>query len=180
MRVTRAEEQAIRLALRLARDGDQRTLQELSAEEGLPEPTVAKVLAELRDAGLVRAIRGRKGGYELVRAPADVSVADLLQAVGPPRFSGRFCQSGRPGGSGCERGLDCGLRNVWDYLEAQLFRVLGQTSLADLLETDDAVRRHLDSAWHADQAAPDGLDAVDGFGSTCKRGPVRLVKEMVR
>ena len=63
MRVTRAEEQAIRLAIRLARDGDQRTLQELSAEEGLPEPTVAKVLAELRDAGLVRAIRGRKGGY---------------------------------------------------------------------------------------------------------------------
>jgi len=152
MRITRAEEQAIRLAIRLARDGDQRTLQELAIEEGLPEPTVAKVLAELRNAEVVRAIRGRKGGYELTRAPRAISVSDLLQAVGPERFSGRFCQSQRPGAAACTRGDECRLRSVWDYLESRLFRVLDQTSLADLLETDDAVRRHLDAAWHEDEA----------------------------
>jgi Rrf2 family protein len=147
MRVSRAEEQAIRLAMRLAIDGDQRTLQELSAEEGIPEPTVAKVLAELRNAGLVRAIRGRKGGYELSRPPAAITVADLVQAVGPARFSGRFCNSTENGSGECERGDECRLRNVWDYLEAQLFRVLDQTTLADLLENDQSVRRHLDAVW---------------------------------
>lgn len=170
MRVTRAEEQAIRLAIRLARDGDQRTLQELSAEEGLPEPTVAKVLAELRDAGLVRAIRGRKGGYELTRPPATIAVSHLVQAVGPARFSGRFCQSQKPGGA-CDRGDQCNLRSVWDYLEAQLFRVLDQTSLADLLETDEAVRRHLDSAWHADAAVNVGDEVAP---------PVRLTQLVAR
>ena len=163
MRVTRAEEQSIRLAMRLARDGDQRTLQELSAEEGIPEPTVAKVLAELRDAGLVRAIRGRNGGYELTHPPTGITVADLIQAAGPARFSGRFCQAVKHGGSGCERGDLCRLRSVWEYLESQLFRVMDQITLADLLETDQAVRQHLDSAWHGsddvmdDQGGPDGL-----------------------
>jgi len=168
MRVSRAEEQAIRLAMRLARDGDQRTLQELAAEEGIPEPTVAKVLAELRDAELVRAIRGRNGGYELTRPPGAITVADLVQAVGPARFTGRFCQSVKHGGAGCERGDQCRLRNVWQYLEAQLFRVLDQTTLADLLETDESVRRHLDTVWR---------DAGDSEGDeTNQAEPVRLVE----
>lgn len=159
MRVSRAEEQAIRLAMRLARDGDQRTLQELAAEEGIPEPTVAKVLAELRDAGLVRAIRGRKGGYELTRSPAALTVADLVQAVGPARFSGRFCQAAKQGGVGCDRGDDCRLHNVWQYLEAQLFRVLDQTTLADLLDTDESVRRHLDNVWHGGSDNDEAIQA---------------------
>lgn len=169
MRVTRVEEQAIRLAMRLARDGGQRTLQELAAEEGLAEPTVAKVLAELRDAGLARAIRGRNGGYELPRAPAEISVADLVQAVGPERFTGRFCQATRHGGAGCERGDACRLRNVWQYLEAQLFRVLDQLTLADLLETDESVRRHLDLVWRDAASAEDVLNGPAGLEEVAAR-----------
>ena len=52
-RVTRAEEQAVRLIMRMAHVGDQVTLGDLAAAENLPEPTVAKLLGMLRRGGVI-------------------------------------------------------------------------------------------------------------------------------
>ena len=47
-RVTKAEEQALRLIMRMAVLARQVTLSELAEQEELPEPTVAKLLGLLR------------------------------------------------------------------------------------------------------------------------------------
>jgi len=149
MRIARAEEQGIRLALRLARDGGQVTLAELAQRESLPEPTVAKILSRLREAGVVSAVRGRKGGYELAGPAEAMSVATIVQAMGLPRFAGRFCTAATTQAD-CPHGSSCSLRPVWNFLEERMFRVLEQTSLADLLHTQREVHAHVADVWRQD------------------------------
>ncbi len=147
MRISRAEEQGIRLAMRLAESGTQMTLGGLSEVEVLPEPTVAKILGKLRRAGIVRANRGRSGGYELMEAPEETSVARLVRALGSTRVPGRFCQSGHTSLSECHHAAECRLRSVWDFLEVRMFQVLENTSLSDLQKTRHQIDAHLEGLW---------------------------------
>ena len=149
-RVTRAEEQAVRLIMRLASAERQLTLSQLAEAENLPEPTVAKLLGILRRAGIADAVRGRKGGYVLAEAPEDISAARVLRSIsGEPSF-GYPC---RNEGSevDCPRTSDCGLRPVWRHLHRRVDEVLESTSVADLLESEGRARDHLRTRWPLEQ-----------------------------
>ena len=80
MKISKPEEQAMRLVMRMATHADQATLGELSALERLPEPTVAKLLGRLRQGGIVEVQRGRNGGYVLALPPAEITVAAVIRA----------------------------------------------------------------------------------------------------
>jgi Rrf2 family iron-sulfur cluster assembly transcriptional regulator len=61
------------------------TLASVSAvaqRQQLPEAYLEKLLIELRRAGLVESVRGSQGGYRLARAPAQISLGQVLEAVG--------------------------------------------------------------------------------------------------
>ena len=54
---------------------------ELAALQGAPAPFVAKIFGKLEKAGLVAASAGIRGGYRLARAPEDITVLDVVDAV---------------------------------------------------------------------------------------------------
>ncbi len=147
-RVTRAEEQGVRLTMRLAALGEQLTLGELAEAENLPEPTVAKLLGMLRRGGVVEAVRGRNGGYILGGRPDQVSTAMVLAAItGSPAF-GYPCQERQSNGdSDCPRTADCGLRPVWRHLESRVLDILQETTIADLLKKESNSFRDLNHHW---------------------------------
>ncbi len=133
MRVTKAEEYGVRLVLRLAAVGQQLTVRELAEAEGLPEPTVAKVIAELRRAGIVDAARGRNGGYCLAASPDTLTLAGVVGAFDEPLYDRGFCERLTPEGGACVRSATCGLRPVWRGLTAVVSDFLSQITVADLL-----------------------------------------------
>jgi len=143
--ITKSEEYGVRLVMRMAREGGQLSVTQLAEMERLPETTVAKVLLQLRKAGLVRAERGRNGGYVLAEAPARISMARVLQALGEPLFSGRFCQAEIA--CACPNDAACGLRSVWAHIDRMIEKVLAGTTVEDLLAREDAVDRHVRSLW---------------------------------
>ncbi len=51
---------------------------EIAAARRLTPAHVAKVMTQLSAAGLVRGVRGPSGGYRLARAPAEISLADIV------------------------------------------------------------------------------------------------------
>ena len=59
-------------------------LPEIAAGEGIPAPFLERILARLREAGLVKATRGVSGGYQLARAAADIAVGDVVTALEGP------------------------------------------------------------------------------------------------
>ncbi len=144
-RINKAEEQAVRLTMRLASAGGQQTLSDLAEAEQLPGPTVAKLLGLLRKGQVVSAVRGRNGGYVLADAPARISTGMIVRSVSNDPTPGFPCSDA--GQESCPRNSDCGLRAVWQHLEARLTEVLDNTSVADLLQEEAQAAAHLQAQW---------------------------------
>jgi len=149
MKVTKVEEQSLRLAMGLARHGGIATLGELARNEDLSEALVAKILGRLRRGGVVVAIRGRNGGYRLAAAPDELSVGAILGALGNPLIQGCFNEPRDEDDGPCPHAESCGLRPVWNHLESQVSRVFGEITLADLMRTEDQVRDRVARLWPA-------------------------------
>ncbi len=147
LRITKAEDQAVRLVMRLAASGAQMTLGQLARCEGLPEPTVAKLLGQLRRGGVVEAIRGRHGGYVLDGDPAAISTAQVLRVLGTDPVPDHPCVVDPVNGGACPRTGNCGLRAVWRHLQVQVLGLLENTSIADLLRLEQQVGGHLEQIW---------------------------------
>lgn len=110
-------------------------LSEIAAGEGIPGPFLERILARLRESGLVRATRGVSGGYQLARAAGDIAVGDVVTALeGPLSLVGCV-----PDDGACERADSCASRVVWRRLDSAITGALNSITLDDL--TREAVPR---------------------------------------
>lgn len=141
MKLTKLEEQGLRLAMALARGGGQMTLPELAVGERLSEALVAKVLGKLRVGGVVVASRGRNGGYELKAPPEETTVSSVMRSLGRPLVEGCFNEDIPAGG--CPHTGGCSLRPIWQTLEEKVTEILTRVTLADLVRRESDVRDRL-------------------------------------
>ncbi|MBZ0150053.1 MAG: Rrf2 family transcriptional regulator [Planctomycetes bacterium] len=58
---------------------------EIARQAGLNKSVVANLLKQFAKSGMLESVRGLKGGYRLLRNPADISLEDILEVV-----EGRF------------------------------------------------------------------------------------------
>jgi Rrf2 family protein len=58
------------------------SVKSIAQRQDLPAPYLEKLLIELRRSGLVESIRGAQGGYRLARSPSQISLGQILEAVG--------------------------------------------------------------------------------------------------
>jgi Rrf2 family protein len=142
MKLTKLEEQGLRLTMALARTGGQMTLPELAEEERLSEALVAKVLGKLRVGGVVNASRGRNGGYDLAAPPEHTAVSSVMRALGRPLVEGCFNDE-HHNDACCPHKSGCSLRPVWETLEEKVTEILSQVTLADLIRRESDVRQRL-------------------------------------
>ena len=101
---------------------------ELAAETGLPAPTVAKLVSRLTSAGLLRSTRGARGGLQLARPAAAITLADIVEAVEGP-IALTLCSEGR-GDCAVEEG--CAVRPHWPLVNQALRGALASVSLTQL------------------------------------------------
>lgn len=90
-----------------------------------------QLFMKLRRAGLVKAMRGPKGGYQLARAPSDISVADILTAADEPVRMNRCSVEGDDWCLGAKR---CATHELWQALGTHISAFLGAVSLQDVLD----------------------------------------------
>src|SRR3989442_13238689 len=62
-------------------DGGAGRAEELAGEQGVPSNYLVQILIELKSKRIVKSQRGKEGGYLLARPPAEITLADVLQAV---------------------------------------------------------------------------------------------------
>jgi Rrf2 family protein len=144
MKITSQEEYGLRCLLRLARGTEEEslTIPEIAHAEGLSAPYVAKLLAVLRQGGLIGSQRGRAGGYHLTRKPSTIGLGEVLLALGEPLFDDPgYCQrhAGPVTDGNCVHQGDCTLRALWQTLEQWMRQSLDRITLADLLQNEGRV-----------------------------------------
>ena len=158
MKITRIEEQGIRLIVTLARNGEQMTLPELARAEQLSEALVAKVMGQLRRGGLVDAIRGRAGGYELKQSPDSITVTAVLRALGKAPLQACYNNGYEgTGGEPCPHVSDCGLRPVWEYVGEKITEALDSVTISDIIKKERSVRTVVSRLRRADKREAEAL-----------------------
>jgi Rrf2 family protein len=99
----------------------------IADNHGIPQRFLVQILLQLKGAGLVASTRGAAGGYQLARAPAKISLADIINIV--DRASApRSASPGSPHSPAAQA-----IQSVWRDIQAEEQRMLEEWSLADLV-----------------------------------------------
>lgn len=127
--LSRTAEYAVRAALWLAANTRQpRTVQQIARGIAVPAGYLAKILQALGRAGLVTAQPGPGGGFILNRAPSDIALLTVIDAV-DPILRIQTCPLNIASHARCL----CPLHARLDAVQAYLQQSFGTCSLADLL-----------------------------------------------
>jgi len=136
-------EYGVRVMVELARRAgeDPIPLAEIAAHDGLPLAYLEHLVARLRKAGLLDSRRGSHGGYLLARPAAEITMAEVVEAL-EGSIAPIECISQAPDGSiVCSRESSdptgpahtCPTKLLWTRVRFSIVRTLQETTLADLV-----------------------------------------------
>jgi len=117
------------LALRTDRGSQgSSSAREIAEQYDIPIELMAKVLQRLVRHGLLASHQGTRGGYQLARTPAQISVADVIQAVdGPVTVTACSTEEGT-----CEQFAKCNVRDPLWRVRERILSALGECTIAEL------------------------------------------------
>ena len=137
LEITRAVDYGLRAVLHLAEEWPQGTVLVTHMAEvmDVPYQFLHKVMPKLVKAGIVRSKRGVKGGYQLARAPAEINVLEVVEALDGPVLLNRCLAQG----SDCSRDGACALQEMWRETRDLLRSHFRSQTLEGLLERQRAL-----------------------------------------
>jgi Rrf2 family transcriptional regulator, cysteine metabolism repressor len=127
-------EYGVRMMVELARHhgAGPISLAEMAAHEDLPRPYLEQLVASLREAGLVHSTRGARGGYRLVREPAEIRMGEVIRALEGP-IAPMVCASEEQAhADACGRSGFCNVNVLWVKVRDAITGALDSVTLAEL------------------------------------------------
>jgi len=107
-------------------------LRVIAERQGISDAYLEQVINTLRKAGLVTAVRGAHGGYQLARPANTITVGEVLRALEGP-IAPVYCVEDN-GKTSCERQNFCLTRPLWHELTELINNFLDNKTLQDLAE----------------------------------------------
>lgn len=102
------------------------SLRSIAQRHDLSEHYLEQLIAPLRNAGLVKSIRGAYGGYVLAKQPDEISAGDVIRVLEGPISPVEFAEE-----------EDAAKRYLWLRIRDSISSVLDTTSLHDLITYQD-------------------------------------------
>ncbi len=121
---------ALRLAVNLAGHADDGALSTrvLADDEDVSYQLACKLMQKLHAAGLVKSDMGPKGGFRLSRAPGEISIVEVIEAIQGPLRLNRCVLAGA-----CPRQENCPIRGKIGALQERMDDYLRSVTLAELV-----------------------------------------------
>lgn len=143
MKLTSRGDYAVRALLELALSPPDRptSLATVAERTGIPFKYLEQIFKSLRAARLVRARRGKFGGYTLARPAAEITVGEVIRLLDGP-LAPTGCAS-RTRHQPCPTYLcpaedSCVLRGMWVEVRDAIAEVVDRTTFEDLAERQRA------------------------------------------
>ncbi|RPI49906.1 MAG: Rrf2 family transcriptional regulator [Chloroflexi bacterium] len=106
------------------------SLADVARSQGISQPYLEQIAADLRRAGLLCSKRGAQGGYTLARSPSTMTAGDVIRALEgnilPVQcMADEMCVP-------CSHEEGCTARGMWEVVRDRLVETLDSMTLADL------------------------------------------------
>lgn len=135
---------ALRLMVYIAAFGEREgkiSLREVAGREGISMKYLEQLVRPLMQAGLLKSVRGKGGGYVLGREPEEMTAGDILRAAEGGSTAPVACE-GLEGA--CGRANLCSTVKFWTGLEAAIDDYVDSVTLADLARIPEIDLGHLE------------------------------------
>ena len=117
------------LDLALHRDEGAVLVRDIARRQEVSEKYLKQLLAPLKAAGLVRTIRGARGGFTLAKPPSEIKLIEIVQVMEGSMAPSECVDDARI----CSRSDSCVTRQVWTEIKEATDKVLESTNLQDLV-----------------------------------------------
>ena len=130
MTITRQADYAVRAVLYLCEHGATARIvtSEIGREQRIPVTFLAKIIAQLSAAGIVRSTRGAHGGVTLGRPAESISLLDIVEIIDGPMLLNDCVGNAEA----CPVGVRCPVHDIWCDAQADLVKRLAGTTFAQL------------------------------------------------
>ncbi len=133
MRLTTKGRYGVRAVLNLAASYQNRpvSIKKISQEEGISPEFLEQIFFKLKKSGLIRSLRGPGGGFVLNKKASEISIKDILDAVGESTFP--VPCTDKKATERCEREDNCSISQVWQRFSDLIEDFLANLTLQDIL-----------------------------------------------
>ena len=115
-------------------------LKDIAEREQLSEKYLEQIINLLSKSGLVRSVRGAKGGYHLTKETEQITVEDILNAT-----EGSLAPVACAADSDCcEYYCDCVTSFIWTEIYKSVIDVVSKITLKDLVEKSSTVDKSIE------------------------------------
>ncbi|KPK26155.1 MAG: hypothetical protein AMK69_12625 [Nitrospira bacterium SG8_3] len=121
----------------------------IAKRQGIPSRFIEQILQHLKQAGIVRSLRGAQGGYTLAQHPSQISLADLVNSMNGSVSEPPLKNLPANGHSESGQVPNALLSSIWQQVqeaEQAVLRVISIQKLAEQyqkLETQRGVMYHI-------------------------------------
>jgi len=141
--LTKKTKYAVKALMALARNkgNSPMLISAIAAKEQLPKKFLEAILLEMKRNGILASKKGAGGGYYLMKKAEEIKLAAIIRIIdGPiallPCVSLNFYERCEE----CTSELYCGIRDVMKDVRDATLKILGETSLADMIEREDRMK----------------------------------------
>ncbi len=138
MKVSTKSTYAIRALVDLARSSLEHPerLASIAERQNIPLPFLEQIFLKLKNAGLVQAVRGPQGGYQLAKSPADLSLADVVKVLDGP-IEPVLCSQPHKKSENCHEVDGCMSRHLCSELDGAVYQILSKNTVEQLLSESE-------------------------------------------
>jgi len=105
-------------------------LKAVARRQDISAKYLEQLMAVLKSAGLVRSVRGAKGGYVLARPSNEIRLSEVFHCLEGTVTTVECVQDAEC----CQRAAGCAARLVWAQIHEAIEKVLEAATLQDLID----------------------------------------------
>lgn len=128
MKITTKGRYGLTIMIELAKEYGEgpKSLKSIANENDLSEHYLEQLAAPLRNAGLVKSVRGAYGGYKLANPPNEITAGDVIRVLEGPITLVEGIEEEKPA-----------QQALWIRIRDAIREVLDNTTLEDLIKSED-------------------------------------------
>ncbi|MFC1902644.1 RrF2 family transcriptional regulator, partial [Chloroflexota bacterium] len=125
-------------------EGGPMPLKDIARRQQISLPYIERIVSSLVAGGLMRSIRGARGGVWLAKAPEEIRLSEVIQLLEGPVAIVDCINNPEV----CNRSGSCATRDVWSELRNAMNGVLESITLRDLVERQSSKERREAEMYH--------------------------------
>lgn len=128
MKITTKGRYGLTIMVELAKEYGEgpKSLKSIAKDNDLSEHYLEQLASPLRNAGLVKSVRGAYGGYKLANPPSEITAGDVIRVLEGPITLVEGIEEEKPA-----------QQALWIRIRDAIREVLDNTTLEDLIKSED-------------------------------------------